>query len=261
MMRWLVIAWAVWLEVIRRKDVYVLLVLLGTLLAVVLSLNVFGLGGTSRYALDVGLLLAWVFGWILAVTVASRQLPDEEERGTVFTLLAKPVTRFDLVMGKYAGSWSVVAAATASFYLLAAGVTAARGGRVDFAALLQAVLLHAVALGVMCGLGLWFSARLHGDAAAALAFVVTAAAFLVVPRAPEFMTRQTGLAAAGLMLLYHLLPHFEVFDMRRRVVHDFGPAAWTDVGLIAAYGFALCACLALLAWTAFRRRRFSRSVP
>jgi len=244
---------------VRRKDAYVLVVLLATLLVVLVSLDIFGLGGTARYALDAGLLMAWIFGWILAISTTSRQLPQEETRGTIFTLLAKPVTRFDLVLGKFIGSWTIACAATASFYLLVAAVTVARGGHVDVEALLQGFLLHAAALGVMCGIALLFSARLHGDAAAALSFVVTAASFLVVPRVPEFMVGHGGAGALGLMLVYHVLPHFEVFDMRVRIVHDFGPADWGMVGLALAYGAVLMACLVLLAWLAVRRKRFSRS--
>ena len=56
------IAATVWLETLRKKDLYVLLILLSVLLLTLISLNIFGLGGMTRYIKDIGLLLAWVFG-------------------------------------------------------------------------------------------------------------------------------------------------------------------------------------------------------
>jgi ABC-type transport system involved in multi-copper enzyme maturation permease subunit len=252
------IARTVWLEVIRRKDVYVLLILMGGLLLGMVSLNVFGLGGAVRQALDVGLLAAWVFSWVLAITVSARQLPQEEAHGTILTLLAKPVSRFEVILGKSLGGWSVVSAATAVFYLVVAGLTSARGGRPDPVAMAQGYALHAVALAIMCAVALAFSTRMHADAAASLAFVLTGASFLVAPRVPEFLVYRSGVGATLLMWLYHLLPHFDVLDMRRRIVHDFGPADWGRVAEAAAYGLAFAGLFLFLAWLGFRNRRFSR---
>ena len=89
----LTIAGVVWLEVLRRKDVYVLFILLAAFLIALLTLDVFGLGSAVGYVKELGLLLVWLFSWILAVTVSVRQLTREEEQGTIFPLLAKPVTR------------------------------------------------------------------------------------------------------------------------------------------------------------------------
>ncbi|MBU1694112.1 MAG: ABC transporter permease subunit, partial [Verrucomicrobia bacterium] len=106
MRRALIIARVVWLDMLRRKDLYVMAILLLTLLFVLMSLNLFGLGAVIRYILDVGLLLAWLFSLVLVVGLAARQLPREESRGTIFPLLAKPVTRGELLLGKWLGSWT-----------------------------------------------------------------------------------------------------------------------------------------------------------
>ena len=58
------------------------------------------------------------FSWILTIGLASRQLPTEERAGTVFPLLAKPVTRMELIVGKWAGCWVASLCATAVFYLV-----------------------------------------------------------------------------------------------------------------------------------------------
>ncbi len=258
-MRIRTIAHMVWLEAIRRKDVYVLLILLGGLLLALVSLNVFGLSGLVRYVADVGLLGAWLFGWILAVVLGARQLPTEESRGTIFALLAKPVSRAELMIGKWLGAWLAASLALAAFYVLTLAVVWARGGHFDPVTLLQALLLHLALLAVLTALALALSTRWHGDAACAGAFVLSGAAFFVVPQVPMLlpdMGRATGLL---LHALYYLMPHLELFDLRRRLVHDWGPAPWDTVALTLFYGALFTAVLLMAAWLAYRNKRFPRS--
>jgi ABC-type transport system involved in multi-copper enzyme maturation permease subunit len=248
----------VWLETLRRKEVFVLFILLMTLLAWMAGMDVLGLSQVSGYVKDMGLLAAWVFGWILAITTAVRLLPQEEMRGTIFPLLAKPVTRLDVVAGKWLGAWSVVGAALLSFYLATWGVVLWRGGRFDPVTLLQAFLLHMAALAIVAALAVALSTRLNHDAAATLAYVLTGATFLILPRVPAFLTTERGAAGTALLALYYLLPHFELFDLRQRLVHDWGPAPWGIVAGVLLYGALMTAVLVLLAWIGFRRRRFTR---
>jgi Cu-processing system permease protein len=252
------IAHIVWLEVLRRKDAYVLLILLAALVVTLVSLNIFGLGSVVGYVKDVGLLMAWLFAWILAVSVSCRQLPQEEARGTVFALLAKPVTRGDMVLGKWLGAWSVVAAANALFYLLIAGIVAARGGAFEPVCLVQGYALHTAALAAVTALGIALATRLNSDAAVTLTSVITGAAFVVVPQVPHFLTQQSGFQAGALLVLYNVLPHFELFDLRTRLVHDFGPVRVGVFLAVLLYGAALTALALLAAWLAYRRKRFNR---
>lgn len=258
MIRILSLAWVLWLAMLRKKDLYVLIILLGALLVTLVSMNVFGLSGMTRYVTDTGFLLAWVFGWILSVLVSARELPLEQARGTIYPLLAKPVTRAEVIIGKWLGAWTVVSAATLAFYALIVAVVLSRHARLDPTALAQAYILHAASLAVIVSLAMLFSTRLNSDAASTLSLVITGASFLVVPRIPEFLVSLEGFPAYALMLTYHLLPHFEVFDLRQRVVHDFGPMDWAPFWQVILYGSALTAIFLLLAWMAFRNKRFVR---
>jgi ABC-type transport system involved in multi-copper enzyme maturation permease subunit len=258
MMRILTVAWAVWLKMLRRKDAYVLLILLGALLLTLVSLNVFNLGGVTGYVKDIGLAMAWLFAWILAVNTASRELPNEETRGTVYALLAKPVTRLELIVGKWLGTWSIVTVCTLLFYALVGLVTLARGGHFGPATAAQGFFLHALALGIIVAATIALSTRMNYDAAASMAFVLSGALFLVLPKAPEFLARVRGIHATALLVLYNLMPHLELFDMRKRMVHDFEPVGWVTLGLVTLYGVLVTALFVLLAWIGYRRKRFSR---
>jgi len=256
--RTLAIAGVVWIEMLRRKDLYVLGVLLAALLGALMSLDVFGLGGAAGYVKDAGLLLIWLFSWILAVTVCARQLPQEEARGTVFFLLSKPLRRGELVAGKWLGGWTVTAIATLVFYLVLAAFVGLRGGEMDGVTTAQAWLLHAGALGLVGALSVALSTRLTFGAAASLAFVLSAASFVLLPAVPHLFLYAGPAARTAFLAVYYGLPHLELFDLRQRVVHDWGPAPWPAVAGSAAYGALWCALWLVLAWLGYGGKRFGR---
>jgi Cu-processing system permease protein len=254
----LTLAVVVWFEMMRRKDLYVLLILMATLLAGLLSFDVFGLAGVTGYVKDMGLLAVWLLAWILAINTSVRQLPQEEQRGTLFPLLAKPVSRLTLILGKWLGAWSVTGFALACLYLTLCLGIFLKGGRFDAMTLLQAVILHGAALGLVCALGIALSTRMNRDAATVTTYVVTAAAFILLPRVPSLLLGASGMMNTSLYTLYYLFPHFELFDLRRRLVHDWGCAPGFTIAGILAYAALMTLTLLLLAWLGYRKRRFSR---
>ncbi len=254
----LTIAGIVWLNMLRRKDVYILIILMSVVLLGLVSLDIMGLGSTTAYVKDVGLLFTWIFAWVISVIASTREIPGEEQRRTVFTMLSKPISRLQYIVGKWLGTWIVSTAAAAAFYCLVAGITLLRRGSFDPATLAQALFLHIMLLGVICSIGIAFSTRMNHDAAATMSFVVTTVSFLVVPRIPEFMAKESGLKSGLLMSVYNLFPHFEVFDLRRRVVHGYGPVNAQPILLIALYGIALIVMFLFIGWIAYRSKMFVR---
>ena len=253
------IAWIVLIEMLRRKDIYVLLILLGSLLMGLISMNIFGLGAVDRFVKDAGLSAAWIFGWILTVSCAARQLSQEERRGTILPLLAKPIQRWQLLTGKWLGAWTAASLAVACFYLLTWMILLGYGGSLDLLTLAQAFILHACAIGIIAAMAIAFSTRLHQDATSAITYIASATMFLLVPRIPELAAQATGWRQTALMVLYGFLPHLELFDMRRRTIHQYGTMSWSWFALVIIYGMILVAALICLAWLGFHNKHFSRS--
>jgi hypothetical protein len=243
---------------LRRKDIYVLLIMLATVLLGLVSMNIFGLGSVDGFVKDAGLLAAWLFGWILATNCASRQIPQEESRGTILPLLAKPVQRWQFIVGKWLGAWAAAALAVASFYLLTQLILLGFGGSFNIPTLIQALMLHLTALAVIAAIAVALSTRLHQDAAATLTYVATAAMFLLVPRIPELALQARGWRQTAMLALYGFLPHFELFDMRRRAIHQYGTMQWGWFAVIILYGTILASIMLCLAWIGFHNKHFSR---
>lgn len=259
MNRILAIAHIVGLEMLRQKALYVLLVLMAALLFALASVDIFGMQGVVRHVQDLGMLTVWALSWGTAVMVSVRQLPRAEKTGAVFGLLAKPVSRGELLFGKWLGSWLLTMVAALVFTLVVIGVTAIHGARFDGTALFQAVVLHLAALAVICAVGIGLSTALNEDAAMATTLVLTLGSYLIMPRLPYILAETPGWRAAPAYLLYYLAPHLEWFDMRRRLVHGWGPSPWWAFLSVMGYGLLYTAVVLLCGWLGYRRKRFNRN--
>ena len=260
MIRILVIAQTVWRETIRRKDIYVLLTLLLAFLLTLMTLNIFGLRSLVGYIKEVGLFLAWIFAWILTIGASVRQLPQEETTGTIFSLLAKPVKRSELIIGKWLGAWGIAGVATTFFYISLAGIVLARGGSFSPVLAIEAWILHFCFIGILAAMGILFSTRMNGDAAATTTAVLSVSAFLLLPQAPYLAGEISGWRREGLMVIYYALPHLELFDLRQRLVHDWTPMRPEPFLMIILYGLLVMTIFILLGWLAYRNKKFYRDV-
>jgi len=54
--------------------------------------------------------------------------------------------------------------------------------------------------------------------------------------------------------IYYAIPHFELFDMRDLIVHNWPPIAWQVCGLATLYALAYAAVFLIAACVVFRRR-------
>ena len=94
------------LETIRRRDVYVVLVLTALMVTGAYSFTFFGVSGLEIFVKDMAFTAVGLFSTILAVTIAARQVPEELQRRTIYPLLARPVNRWQLLLGKWLSAWA-----------------------------------------------------------------------------------------------------------------------------------------------------------
>src|SRR5947209_11899338 len=113
-------------ELYRRKDFYVLFVLTALITLVMGSVHFFHDDKIIRYLKELCLLLIWISALVIAITTTARQIPAERENRTIFPLLAKPVTRAQVIAGKFAGCWLACGLALMVFYLFFGVVSGSR---------------------------------------------------------------------------------------------------------------------------------------
>src|SRR2546422_1969347 len=139
-------------ELYRRKDFYVLFVLTAAITLVMGSVNFFHDDKIVRYVKEIALLLIWVSALVIAIGTTARQIPAERENRTIFPLLAKPVTRGQVIVGKFAGCWLACGMVLAVFYLFFGIITGSREQHWPLLSYLQCVGLQWMMLGIVVSL-------------------------------------------------------------------------------------------------------------
>jgi ABC-type transport system involved in multi-copper enzyme maturation permease subunit len=242
-------------ELYRRKDFYVLFVLSALITLLLGSVSFFNDRQAVRYIKDVCLLLIWVSTLVIALVTTARQLPVERESRTIFPLLAKPVTRGQVLLGKFLGCWLATGIALAVFYLFFGIITASQESEWPVISYLQAIWLHWWMLAVVIAMTLWGSLVF-----AAPSSNVTITAIVVM--GILLLGRHLGKVAVGLAEpwqtilygVYYVIPHLEFFDLRDRITHNWGGIPWGPFGLATLYAFAYGATFLLAGWWCFQRR-------
>src|SRR5215216_2095467 len=99
-------------ELTRLKVFYVLLVFGLLLIGSSISMAQFSFQQEFQILKDVSLGAISMFTSLLAIVATSRMLPRDIEDRTVYTILAKPVPRFEYIVGKIAGVLLLLAIST-----------------------------------------------------------------------------------------------------------------------------------------------------
>src|ERR1700744_407037 len=129
-------------ELYRRKDFYVLFIVTILICLVMASVNIFNDDKIVRYLKELCLLLVWISALVIAVTTTARQIPVERENRTLLPLLAKPVSRSQLVLGKFFGCWFACGLALVCFYVFFGALSASREHQWLLLNYFQAAVLH-----------------------------------------------------------------------------------------------------------------------
>jgi Cu-processing system permease protein len=242
-------------ELCRRKDFYVLFVLTAIITLLLGSIGFFNDRNVTRYLKEICLLLIWISGLVIAVVTTARQIPAERDNRTIFPLLAKPVTRGHVLLGKFLGCWTATGIALGLFYFFFILIVGIRDHSWPWESYLQALWLHWAMLAIVIAFALFGSVVFAAPSSNSTITLIVALALLLVGR--HLNTVALGLAepASSLVyVIYFLIPHLEFFDLRDFIVHDWGTISWTAWSLASLYGSAYTAFLLLAAWLVFRRK-------
>jgi len=242
-------------ELYRRKDFYVLFILTALLTVVMGSATFFSIENVSRYLREICLFLIWISSLVIAVVTTARQIPAEQENRTLFPLLAKPVTRNDVVLGKFAGCWFATGLALLVFYFFFGLVSGLREHHWPVGNYLQALVLHWFMLGIVCAMTVLGSVVLAAPSSTNTIVLVVTAGILLVGR--HLNKVALGLEEPGQTIvysIYYLLPHLELFDLRDLIIHEWGLVRWPIFGGALAYAAVYITLFLSLACLAFRRK-------
>lgn len=242
-------------ELYRRKDFYVLFVMTAVITLVMGSVSFFNDPKIARYLKEICLLLIWISALVIAISTTARQIPAERENRTIFPLLAKPVTRAQVVAGKFLGCWLACGLALLMFYLFFGVISGTREGNWPVWQYVQAFWLQYVMVGVVVALVLLGSVVFTAPSSnATICFVIVVGILLLGRHLNVVALRQAEPARTVLYTIYFLIPHLEWYDIRDFVIYDQGLIAWVDCFLATLYAFGYAVLLLFATWLVFRRK-------
>jgi ABC-type transport system involved in multi-copper enzyme maturation permease subunit len=247
-------------EAVRNKILYSLL-----FFAIVLILSALALGRLSqheeiRMTRDVGLFGIDIFGVLIATFVGVNLLYKELDLKTVYTILPKPLHRWEFVLGKWLGMLATLAVQM-GVMLLALLATLAIQGAPFGAAMFKAGWLLFVNVVVVTSIAVFFSSfsSPYLSGFFSLGFFVVGRSVpeirLAAAKAGGGIQAAVDAGTAVLPNLHLFYPSGSIIGTEHVSVHGelvgAGYVAWTT-----AYGLGYSVAVLVLAMLIFRRRDF-----
>ncbi len=250
-------------ENIRDKVLYNLILFALILILSSIALGQLTLGNEDKVVLDLGLASISIFGMLIAIFIGISLVYKEIERRTVCALLAKPVHRYELILGKYAG---LLFTLLVNLAVMAAGLELtllyiSRIGWQEHLRVLPAVYLIFLSLAVITALALLFSTF----STPALSALFTFFLWIIGHFGNDLLGfgELTKSAAVKWMcrVLYYVIPNFSNFSMidSRNIIPSPGyyrPIDYFAVMEASAYCVLYCAVVLSLTICIFMRRDF-----
>ena len=244
-------------ELYRRKDFYVLFILTVLITGLMWFMNFFHDEHIVRFIKEICLMLIWISALVIAVTTAARQIPSERESRTIFPLLAKPIARWQVLVGKFVGCWLASGAALLVFYVFFALVSASREHTLPWDAYSQALWLHWQMLGIVIAMTLLGSVALSTPAAnMTMVFVISIGILSMGGFLHKLAEQMTEPSASIVTAIYFIIPHLELFNMNELIIHSWHitPSMWLNVLVATGYGLAYMCFFLIAACLVFRRK-------
>jgi ABC-type transport system involved in multi-copper enzyme maturation permease subunit len=250
------IAKIVVLEMYRRKEFYVLFILTIVICLIMGIINFFNDKQIVRYLKELCLLMIWVSSLIIAITTTARQIPVEREQRTLLPLLAKPLSRAQLIFGKFLGCWIVCGLALICFYIFFGVLAASREHQWPLLNYFQAALLHWIALGVVVALSLLGSLVFAAPSSnSTICFSIVATIMCLGRYLDQFALNFHEPFRSIIYGIYFAIPHLEIpFEMRKLIIHDWPLIPWNFIWLGSLYLLAYMGFFLIAACLVFRRK-------
>jgi ABC-type transport system involved in multi-copper enzyme maturation permease subunit len=251
--RLLAVAGNTFRETVRERVLYNLVFFALVMTAAGLLLAQLSIRQEEKIIKDIGLAAMELFGTLIAVFIGVGLVSKEIERRSLYPLLAKPLTRDELYLGKFAGLCFTllvnVSVMTGGLYL----TLLATGKRAD-PLLLAAVYPILLGLTLVVAVAMLFSTLTSSTLAAVLTVgVVIAGRFADVVR--NLREVAPGVPAWLVQVIYGILPNFRNFDYKDRVAYG-DPVPTAVLGFASLYAAAYVTILLALGLLSFRSRDF-----
>lgn len=239
-------------EAVRDKVLYVLLFFALATLVGSKALGWISIGQEIKIVKDFSLASVSVFGVLIAIFVGTSLVYKEIDKRTIYTIICRPMARYEFVVGKYLGMAMLLGAVTSVMGMIAAAYVWFLGGVVDATYFYALVLIYWELLMVTAFATLFSSltSPILGAIIVFSIYVVGHATGILIDLPAHFDNTKTK---AVLEFLYYLIPNFSNFNIRAEAANNV-PVAAGYVLWSMAYGTVYTGMLLVLAAVAFENK-------
>ena len=249
-----VIALNTFLENLRDKILYSLLLFAALLITASIFLGTLTIAEQDKIVTDMGLAAINLIGVIISIFVGIGLVSKEIERRTIYTIMARPVSRTQFVLGKYAGLTVTLTVNIVVMFMVLLLTLWWIGAPIHLS-LLQATSLIFIELLVITALAMLFSTFSSATVSASLTLGLFAVGHLTQDLKGIAEKSHNDVMTAIMTGIYYLCPNLELLNIK-------GPAAagisvWlTYQAWATAYGLLYAGMLLAVACVIFQRRDF-----
>lgn len=238
-------------EAVRDKVLYVLLFFAAATILGSKALGWISVGQDIKIVKDISLAAVSVFGALIAIFVGTSLVYKEIDKRTIYTILSRPMARYEFILGKYIGLIALIGLVTVLMTVVTAGYLFVLGGSID-STFLVAVLLIYWKLLLVTALSVLLSSLTSPILGAIIVFslYVLGHATAILKDLPDQIQ---GLARFVLESSYYLLPNLSNFNLNAEAANSVAVSPLYVIWALL-YGAIYTAMLLTLAAFAFEGR-------
>jgi len=253
-MKILIIALNTFKEAIRDRILY--LILFVSIFFIVFSrvLSMMTVGDELKVIKDVGLASISIFGVFMAILIGTNLVYKEIDKRTIYTLLSKPIHRYEFLLGKFLGLNITLLVMVVIMSAVFFGLIFIYSSKFE-PKFLIAILLIFMELIIITAISILFSSF----TTPILSSVFTFSLFLIGHFSQNFKffiaKTKTPVGKILIKILYYILPNLEKFNIKTEVVHNL-PLNSNFILYSLLYGIFYALAILFLSALIFHRRDF-----
>jgi Cu-processing system permease protein len=241
-------------ETFRDKILYNLVFFALLLIGASVLLGTLTIGEQSKIVNDLGLAAINLVAVIIAIFVGIGLVTKEIERRTIYTILARPITRVQFILGKYLGLTFIVVVNIAIMFAMFLG-TVWLSGNAIYGSLFQAVELILVETLLVMAIAMFFSTFSSSTLSATMTLGFYVIGHLTSDLKSIAEKSQNQLTESVLTALYYLCPNLELLNIKGQAASGVLVEMGYQV-TATAYGLLYAGLLLTGACLIFQRRDF-----
>lgn len=203
-------------EALRRRVLLIILFVALAFLIIAPSLHQLTPRGQTETLIDMTLGVLKMTAAILAVTLTVYLIPNEVDRRTIYTILSKPVERYQFLLGKFLGSVAALALMIALMtvvLLIAFHLQQQEASRQDYVAIVRASIMYFFQMMLLAGVAMLFSTIFTPIVNFFLTGLVYVFGTLMNDIFEQLGAQKGGLSAVASRIAHFALPSFSTVDI------------------------------------------------